>query len=844
MKIPVARAFFKKTTLFATAFVLVVSTMTAAVPFILSKTVGAAAPYNVTVSPKCENGLVSFDITGTNPDSGQSAVWVKSSAAFQLSKAVLAQPGATVPVPIQTQVASVPAGAVTIFVSPTEDGNYVWLNEPSAIASYGSFNCYSDVFVSPTGSDANQGTTAATPLKTLQKALDTVQAYGTVHLADGDYYGTANISKNGTKLIGTSNSRDTVKIFPTATSSQAGVFASQVNDITIKNLGVYGGAHFNVDGALLKINDGSNARIENVVVKDSPSSGGININTYSNVVVVNSFVSGVKKDAISVVAQQNTVTNVSKNITISNSSFNGGAGWSAVAFYTTATRKENGVVAATYQKSIEGVTLSNVSTQYGARGLYIEGAGGTVTSPSSNKLILQNFYAGDNTGEYINNEQAADIDASGARINIGNGVVVPVSEMTQSQYDATLLKIKDRDHKNTSNNNYGRVLLIDIAAPSLTLKSTSGTQYANGSYTNQKDVIAEWNKPVGSTRFTYKYWNDIAGNQYKEVTPYAVENLTDTSRQGSFTEGDGTHYIQIVAFDAANNQKVSEPFAVTYDSTNPTISGVVNGEIYRGSQAEVTVNDKNFDKVLVNGDQVTELSNSGDNYTFILQTEADGFYTVQAFDKAGNVSEVTFAVDNSVAVFVDTDTIDTTVSNPTITGLIQYNANNEPVANESIIIEIDGVKYNTTTDLNGVWSLTAQNLGNGPHSVSIAGVEVANFTTAIPVQTINQPVNQPANTALLPVSLSVEPLVNNPVIPTIINPTTFAEVLGESTDASTDGEAVKGTASENKSAAASLSTNNGSLLGLGWYWWLLILAAAALIAWWIIAAVRNRQSEN
>jgi hypothetical protein len=58
------------------------------------------------------------------------------------------------------------------------------LPQPAAAAP----TCTTDCYVSPTGNDTNDGATAATPLKSIQLAIDTVSAGGTVHLAAGTYF--------------------------------------------------------------------------------------------------------------------------------------------------------------------------------------------------------------------------------------------------------------------------------------------------------------------------------------------------------------------------------------------------------------------------------------------------------------------------------------------------------------------------------------------------------------------------------------------------------------------------------------------------------------------------------
>jgi len=1118
-----AKAFFKKTTLFATAFVLAVSTLTAAVPFILSEQVNAIGgvktsdygnnlqtavdaadagstilvDQNLTIASqvvitkpitiKGENAPV-VSIPGNLP--GENAISIQSSnvtvdglvlkstwhigdgnvvRAFGVSPSQLNISIINNTIENVRQPAYINAGAtgvvknnkvsdtkgwvvesgsdfeftgntwgtnvLDIAIIATATNNYtdaevVAISDSNSDATveqqFGPTKRLSDAYVAPTA-NGNTGDNGSdwNPYTVVQDGLDRVIPGGTVHLADGSYYGTANMVKDGVKLVGTTDSRDTVKIYTTASSGQAGIFVNGANNVTIKNLGVYGDNFaINGSGALIKLNNGSNARIENVVAKNS-SANGININSYSDVVVTNVFVAGAGKDGLSVNAQQTSADNVSKNITIVNSSFTGSPTWSNIAFYTTSS--------AGNKNSIKDVTLANVSTQYGKRGLYVEGAGGTVTSPASNKLVLQNFYAGDNSAEYINNEQTADIDARGIRINIGNGVVVPASQMTQAQYDATLLKIKDKNNKNPTNQNYGTVQLIDINAPVLTLKTAAGVNLTNGGLTNQNNIVANWTKPVGAVKFTYKYWNSIAGNQYKQATPYVVNNLTGTTQSGSFTEGSGTHFIQVVAIDAQGNEVASNIFEISYDGINPAsvndlgslirgtvqvtqtisdnvapasgklriwkivngaqdntkfyasadvavdangkvvyplntvanlygdgtylakftstdtagnasvsektfvvdntapnavftysnnngnsvtnqnvivtltaseplqtptgwtpvqgsttvfnkvyetnfngsivitdiagnsasksfevkridktvpvLSGVVNNGVYRGTVSGIKVTDQNFSQLFINSILVATQGTGGWDYAPVTPVSGDGVYNLRATDKGGNETLLTFTIDNSVAVIVNEDDIDTTSATPTISGQVNYVADSAPVANQEIVVIVDDVEYDTETNADGEFTFTAANIGNGPHSVAFGDTVVASFTTSLPVvdeEDDTDTTAPAAGTPTTPIPLAVAEPATNPTVPTIISPAGFAAVLGNATDdsnAANNGAGVEGASTENADtlAAADTEANKGSFLGLGWYWWILIIAALAAIAWWIAAAVRKRQ---
>jgi len=1100
-----AKAFFKKTTLFATAFVLAVSTLTAAVPFILSEEAGAVGGEVHTTNLSTwdlsetrtagsnqlvENGLNVKTVPSTGSYANE---FSKAAGYYKTPNLALADVDSTA---INFSTFSGVRPSVQIGVDRDGNGSWdgylvyepwsygdgqYWTNKtgfgvagslgyqsigtlaqyqqanPNAkVTSIGyslgsgvvgdatitsivigettytfSLPVRNDVYVDDdyTATNTDAHTWGFDAFSNVQQGLDAVVANGTVHIADGSYYGTANVTKTGTKLIGTTDSRDTVKIYPTALSGQAGIFVNGVNNVTIKNLGVYGD-NFAVagSGALIKLNDGSNARIENVVVKNS-SATGININSYSDVVVSGVYVAGAAKDGLSVIAQQNTVANSSHDIFIANSSFENAA-WSAIAFGTSAKNSFDGSMT---NKSIANVTLANVSTQYGQRGLYVDGAGGTVTSPSSNKLVLQNFYAGDNSNEYINNEQTADIDARGIRINIGNGVVVPASQMTQAQYDATLLKIKDKNHKNPTNQNYGTVQLVNLTMPVLTLKTASGTNLTSGGVTNQRNVVSSWTKPVGTVKFTYKYWNNIAGSPYKQATPAMATDLTETSREGSFTEGTGTHYIQIVAIDAQGNEVASNTFEIYYDGINPTstnnlgslvrgtvqitqtisdnlapasgklriwktvngvqdntkfyasadvavdangnvvyplntvtnlygdgtylakftstdtagnasvsdktfvvdntapnavftysnnngnsvtnqnvmvtltsneaiqtpegwtkvsssvfnkfyesnfkgsvtitdiagnsasknfevkridktipvISGVVNNGVYRGTVSTIKVTDQNFSQLFINELLVPTQGTGGWDYAPVTSISGDGVYNLRATDKAGNETLLTFTINNSVAVTIDEDDIDTTSANPTITGQVKYVADNAPVANREIVVTVDDVDYDTETNANGEFTFNAANLTNGEHTVSFGDVVVARFTTTLPAvedEDEGETTAPAGGTPTTPIPLAVSEPETSPTVPTIVNPSTFAAVLGNTTDNSAtteNGAGVEGASTENKDTLGSANTeaNKGTFLGLNWYWWILIIAALAAIAWWIAAAVRKRNEE-
>lgn len=756
----------------------------------------------------------------------------------------------------------------------------------------GGVNFLSDAYVTPSaGANAGRGDNGSkwNPYANdIQSGLNRIVEGGTVHVADGEYTGTANITKNGTKLIGQTNSRDAIKFNVTPLSGQAGVFANGVNDITIKNIGIFGDT-FNSNGALIKLNDGKNARIENVVVKNAQAPAkvsGIDINSYSNVTIAGVFIAGMTKDGVSVTARQNTTANVSKNITIQESAISNAA-WSSVAFYTKTT---NG-----YTDNIQDVTISNVSTQYGDRGIYIDGAGGTVTSPGVSRLVLQNVTVGQNNNEYINNEQSADIDARSLKVNIGNGVVVPVSSMDQSQYDTVLGKIKDKYNNNNASSNYGFVWLIDVSAPTLRLKTSAGVQLTSGAATQSKDVVAEWTKPVGASKFIYKYWNSIPGNQWTAAHPAVASDLTELSRSGSFTEGNGTHFIQVFAVDVNGNvSSGSNVFEITYDTKKPvastvtvtpnpakTIDGTVrlnvtiNDELTNVTGAKYTLYNNDTEQVIAKNVDISGAYGSKNvtvNTLIDISNLPKATYRIQLFlyDQAGNQGKATasFVISNDdTSAGIVLNDIDTTTfpGKAIVSGTVVYNADGTKVVpGQEVEVEVNSKAYTARSDDNGKWSVTTDALVNEEY---VAYVTVGSVTKT-QLFTINVPAtdNGDNDTPIVGGGTTTpnSPEVSTPqapqnsgnqqntnTTPSITGPTAFAAILGandvvaDTPNNGTGAEDVKGTSTENNLAAAVDGDNtDGNAFGLAWYWWLLIVAALAAVIWWIVSMIRGRQAQS
>jgi len=705
----------QRLTNFALAAMLVVSTLTASVPFLFSQKAKADAGYNVRVTAECVNNLVTLKVLGNNPNNGQSAVWVKSSANFQLSAPVLAQPGVNdIAVPLATGQGSIPAGGVTMYISPTQDGQYTLLDDPSARASFDAIDCndYSNVYVAQNGLDTNNGTYAATPYATIQKALDTVGANGTVNIADGSYTGTAVIKKSGTKLVGTSGNRDAVEIHVVNNGSgQGGVYADSLNNITIQNLAVIGTPQF-TNGGLIKISNGTNATISNVVVKSGhiidPSvartnTSGININGYTDVNVDNVYVAGLGKDGISIVGQQNGSV-VTKNVALNNISV-AGSGWSNLAFYTK-------------DASITGVTLNSVRLQYGDRGLYIDGSNSagvanqnTVTGVNGGILQLNNTLIKNINNEYINNEQTGDVNASGISVDSQNRPVyvdtLAVKDLTPAEL--TNLRnnfIKDKSHKNGLVTTYGTVFIQGPAAP---------TNLSPNGWTSSFTKFA-WTGAVDASTYNVRYSrthpNNVADNLQTGIT----------GTQYVLTLADGPLFWQVQSVDAAGNVGPwSDMGYATIDTTAPTstndLAGLVRGTVtitqtvndnIQSKSGKIRIWKQNTDgtlndsKFFAIGD-VNVDSNNKVIYTVNTLTNlyGDGTYTAKftATDVLGHTSTVekVFVVDNTKPVI------------SSITGADEGSFRNTSTTPRFYITDTSASTYTYKIERNGV----VTNTGNG-----------------------------------------------------------------------------------------------------------------------------------
>ena len=105
---------------------------------------------------------------------------------------------------------------------------------------------------------------------------------------------------------------------------------------------------------------------------------------------------------------------------------------------------------------------------------------------------------------------------------------------------------------------------------------------------------------------------------------------------GVTVEDEKTFVYFIRITDKAGNATCISTDGAEYDTTCPAIGGIENGSIYHTTQV-ITVTDKNFESITVNGEPAT-LDSEG---KLALNGNLETTYAIQVMDKAGNVTEYT-----------------------------------------------------------------------------------------------------------------------------------------------------------------------------------------------------------
>jgi hypothetical protein len=224
---------------------------------------------------------------------------------------------------------------------------------------------------------------------------------------------------------------------------------------------------------------------------------------------------------------------------------------------------------------------------------------------------------------------------------------------------------------------------ITPTTPTNLVWTNANGDVANNSFTNLQSGAAKWDaSDADVTEYLYKSWNDISTSAYNsEAAAYQASTSTN-NLPGSFNQGDGTYFFRVAAKDAAGNtSEFSAPVAVRYDSSAPTysISNLEDGQVVAtGATNKLTVRGSFNDVAGGSGANYLQLQlvrngesrgittvygavNNGVLGEFDVTGFESGTYTVNvlgAADGAGNwaasneSTSTTFTINNTAPVIV------------------------------------------------------------------------------------------------------------------------------------------------------------------------------------------------
>ncbi len=190
---------------------------------------------------------------------------------------------------------------------------------------------------------------------------------------------------------------------------------------------------------------------------------------------------------------------------------------------------------------------------------------------------------------------------------------------------------------------------VDMTAPDAPVVSLRAgtTDLVNGGVTNSYSVKALWNTPAGSpVKYDYKYWNNIASSAHNTEAAAWINPVTANESDGVFNQGEGTHYIQVRAYDAVGNPSDwSDTFEIVYDATAPVVTlanYTTSGNVIT---PVITAADTNGPLTYAwtgSNPNVTLSANNVAEPTFTVSADGTYEYTLTVTDAAGNTTTKTF----------------------------------------------------------------------------------------------------------------------------------------------------------------------------------------------------------
>ena len=331
---------------------------------------------------------------------------------------------------------------------------------------------------------------------------------------------------------------------------------------------------------------------------------------------------------------------------------------------------------------------------------------------------------------------------------------------------------------------------------------------------------------------------------------------------------DGFYKITARAFDTAGNAK-NTSVNIAVDTTAPeitlnTVPTYMTGVTEFSGTASDVISGLRNDEIRLSFRPIVGGVLQAPEKTYTVTVDGSGNWTIdvntadltegqlyRVVARANDNLGTSYATSNTAAATDDTtvDTLAPTVTidpltiagnTPTITGLV-----NDPTA--EVFLSIDGGTPFLVTNNGTTWeyTFTTPVLDGDYALVVVAFDEAGNLSdSATAIMTIDTTVPATEEETVTPAgAVTPTPAAAPAIAPFgVLGATTDNEAAASTTN--DDETGVEGVSTETAAAIDTDASDDGTILGIAWYWWLLLIAALAAIAGWIIAAIRRRQAEQ
>ena len=269
---------------------------------------------------------------------------------------------------------------------------------------------------------------------------------------------------------------------------------------------------------------------------------------------------------------------------------------------------------------------------------------------------------------------------------------------------------------------------FDNAAPSLPVHESPAMNAVQAS----NDFWFDWNDVAGATRY------EIQNSQSETVNANGsfqnvqwtgdYQQIQPTESKARSVGASGTWYWQVRAIDAAGNASAwTTPWKVTIDQAGPTITVQPSSIGSNGRYSKVGFNfyDANkVDYITINGvykdlsnNEYSNVDNIGNPYWY---GAVEGINTLIAYDLAGNATTLNFVIDRTVPLsvtFTHSNNNDNTLVNTDVTSTLTASEAIQTPAGWTLVEGTGNTKFTKVSSANNKGNLTVADFAGNSKTV-------------------------------------------------------------------------------------------------------------------------------